>query len=67
MHRRPKLKEAIEVLNTLANKYKNEDAIDALHLYNSLRETDEFSASRMVVDIVDHYYHLLDLKGISHG
>ena len=66
MHRRPKLQEAIEVLQTIA--INNEDAQIALADYfNLIARGEEFLASRMVVDIVDHYYHLLDLKGIAHG
>jgi hypothetical protein len=30
-------------------------------------EGNEFFAARMVVDIVDHYYHILETKGIAHG
>jgi hypothetical protein len=66
MHRRPKLTEAIEVLRSLSPI--NEDALQAIVDYNDLvAQGQEFVASRMVVDIVDHYYHLLDLKGIAHG
>jgi hypothetical protein len=63
MHRRPKLHEAIEVLQTISAH--NDDAQAALADYNNLMANDQvFLASRMVVDIVDHYYHL---QGISHG
>lgn len=63
MHRRPKLHEAIEVLQTIS--LHNEDAQSALADYNNLMTNGEvFLASRMVVDIVDHYYHL---QGITHG
>jgi hypothetical protein len=63
MHRRPKLHEAIEVLQTISTH--NEDAQAAMADYNNLMDRGEiFTASRMVVDIVDHYYHL---QGISHG
>lgn len=66
MHRRPKLLEAIEVLKTVS--IHNEDAQAAIADYYSLMSRGEvFTASRMIVDIVDHYYHLLDLKGIAHG
>jgi len=66
MHRRPKLLEAIEVLKSLSAS--NEDAQTAIaDYYNLIANGEEFLASRMVVDIVDHYYHLLDLKGIAHG
>ena len=66
MHRRPKLQEAIEVLKNLANT--NADAQTTIQDYNDmLSKGDQFQASRMVVDIVDHYYHLLALKGIANG
>lgn len=63
MHRRPNLKEAIEVLQNASTN--NADALLAINEYNALLIKGEvFLASRMVVDIVDHYYHL---QGISHG
>jgi hypothetical protein len=63
MHRRPKLLEAIEVLQTIS--VHNEDAQSALADYNNLMANGEiFTASRMVVDIVDHYYHL---QGVANG
>ena len=66
MHRRPKLLEAIDVLKSIS--VHNEDAQSAMADYYSLVATGNiFLASRMVVDIVDHYYHLLDQKGIVHG
>lgn len=67
MHRRPKLNEAIELLNTLANKYNNEDAIDALQDYHALRATNEFLAARMVVEIADHYHHLMSTKAVANA
>jgi len=67
MHRRPKLNEAIEVLITIANKYNNEDAASALDEYVEMKQLNEFLAARTVVDIVDHYYHVLDTKGIVHA
>ena len=58
MHRRPNLQEAISVLQTISSN--NEDAQAALSDYNNLMANgQEFLASRMVVDIVDHYYHLI--------
>lgn len=64
MHRRPKLKEAINVLHTLSAH--NEDALQAIVDYNDLMARgQQFTASLMVVDIVDHFYHLLDVKGTS--
>lgn len=66
MHHRPKLLEAIQVLKSLSAH--NADAQAAIVDYDHLMLTgQEFQASRMVVDIVDHFYHLLDLKGIAHG
>lgn len=63
MHRRPKLSEAIEVLQTIS--IHSEDAQAALADYNNLMARGEiFTASRMVVDIVDHYYHL---QGVAYG
>ena len=66
MHKRPKLQEAIEVLQKLSNK--NEDCDSALTEYHEMvAEGQEFFAARMIVDMVDHYYHILDTKGIAHG
>ncbi len=66
MHRRPKLQEAIDVLQNLSEH--NVDASTTITDYNAMLAKGEvFQASRMVVDIVDHYYHLLDLKGTTNG
>lgn len=66
MHRRPNLNEAIDVLRSLSASH--EDALQALVDYNDLvKQGQQFTAGRMVIDIVDHYYHLLDLKGIAHA
>ena len=66
MHKRPSLYEALTVIKRLAPL--SEDCNQALKDYNSMKSNgDEFLASRMIVDIVDHYYHLLDNKGIAHG
>jgi|TARA_R110000803_G_scaffold128246_1_gene195667 hypothetical protein len=66
MHKRPKLQEAINVLKKLSDQ--NEDCASALSEYNQMIDNgDEFFAARMIVDIVDHYYHILDTKGIVHG
>lgn len=63
MHRRPKLQEAIKVLQNLSAH--NADANTTINDYNAMLLRGEvFQASRMVVDIVDHYYHL---QGVSHG
>ena len=66
MHHRPKLQEAIKVLQNLSNY--NVDAYTAITDYNSMLSSgDIFQASRMVVDIVDQYYRELTLKGIANG
>ena len=66
MHKRPKLQEAIQVLQNLSPS--NEDCASALSEYHDMVSNgDEFFAARIVVDIVDHYYHILDSKGIAHG
>ena len=66
MHKRPKLREAIQVLQTLSTA--NEDCSSALtEYYEMVSNGSEFFAARMVVDIVDHYYHILETKGIAHG
>jgi hypothetical protein len=66
MHKRPKLIEALQVLKSLA--HINEECAEALEEYNNfLAQGQEFFAARFVVDIVDHYYHVLDSKGIAHG
>jgi len=66
MHKRPKLQEAIDVLQNLSAK--NEDCESALsEYYDMVNKGEEFFAARMVVDIVDHYYNILDTKGIAHG
>lgn len=65
MHRRPKLLEAIEVLESLTD---NEDALQAIVDYNDLKASgQEFLAARTVVDIVDHYYHLRGIKNSVHA
>jgi hypothetical protein len=66
MHKRPKLAEAIQALTSLANI--STDAAEALQQYHEMRaEGLDFEACRMVVDIIDHHYHILDTKGIAHG
>jgi hypothetical protein len=66
MHKRPKLQEAIDVLHNLSPS--NEDCASALQEYHEMvSKGNEFFAARMIVDIVDHYYHILETKGIAHG
>lgn len=56
MHRRPSLQEAISVLGSL--KSISDDANEALNEYYALKEAgQEFLAARLVVEIVDFYYH----------
>lgn len=66
MHKRPSLTEAIQVLTQLAPI--NSECEEALAEYYRIKaDGEEFFAGRMVVDIVDHYYHVLSTKGIAHG
>ena len=66
MHKRPTLNESIKVLTDLAPI--NEDCAEALDEYYSLKQQGhEFFAARIAVEIVDHYYHVLDTKGLAHG
>jgi hypothetical protein len=56
MHRRPSLNEAISVLNSV--KHVSEEAEQALNEYYSLKNSgQEFLAARLVVEIVDFFYH----------
>lgn len=61
MHRRPRLKEAIEILQQLSHisEYAAESLDDYHHL---LSQGKEFAAAHLVVEIVDHYYHLIGVK-----
>lgn len=66
MHKRPSLSEALQVLKQLAPI--NDECGEALDEYYSFKaQGEEFFAARMVVDIVDHYYHVLSTKGLAHG
>jgi hypothetical protein len=56
MHKRPSIKEALQVLKTFANV--NSDVAEALELYYTLiDDRQEFLAARLVVEIVDLFYH----------
>lgn len=65
MRKRPSLNEALAVLN----QYKdiNSECEDALVTYNNCKETNEFFAARLVIEIVDHFYHIVDTEGLKHG
>jgi len=66
MHKRPRLAEALQVLSSLSKI--SADAASALQQYYDMREEGmDFEACRMVVDIIDHHYHILSTKGIAHG
>lgn len=66
MHKRPSLSEALTVLKKLSGI--SDESKDALETYNIMKaEGEEFLAARIVVDIVDHYYHVCETKGLSHG
>lgn len=60
MHKRPSLVEALDVLKKY--QYISNDCLEALQDYNKLKQTNEFQAARMVVDIVDHFYHTQSVK-----
>jgi hypothetical protein len=56
MHKRPNLKEALQVL--VKYSVLNKDAAEALELYEILlKQKQEFLAARLVVEIVDLFYH----------
>ncbi len=66
MHKRPRLAEALQTLTALSAI--STEAAEAVQQYHDMRaEGMHFEAARMVVDIIDHHYHLLDVKGIAHG
>ncbi len=55
-------------LNKRFLMHKRPRLAEALQQYHDMRaEGMHFEAARMVVDIIDHHYHLLDAKGIAHG
>jgi hypothetical protein len=66
MHKRPRLQEAINVLTELSSI--STDAKSALEQYYQMRlENFDFEACRMIVDIVDHYYHNMSVSGAANG
>jgi len=56
MHKRPSLQEALTVLKRYSGV--SEDCADALCDYHRIKQYNQFLAARMVVDIVDHFYHI---------
>lgn len=62
MHKRPSLKEALSVLTKLSSI--NDDCAQALLDYKHMKTINEFDAARMVVDIVDHYNHIIETQGL---
>jgi hypothetical protein len=66
MHKRPRLQEAINVLENLS--LISADAKSAVEQYYEMRSADHhFEACRMVVDIVDHHYHNMSIVGAVNG
>jgi hypothetical protein len=66
MHKRPRLAEAIEVLQNLSSSIPA--AQEAIDLYLEMRTNGfEFQACRMVVDIVDHHYHNMSVLEAANG
>jgi intracellular sulfur oxidation DsrE/DsrF family protein len=66
MHKRPRLAEAIEVLQQLASI--SDEADEALEQYHAMRAKGlDFQACRMIVDIVDHHYHNMSVAGAVNG
>ena len=66
MHRRPGLKEALSVLESYAAL--NVEAAEVLQEYKTLcLDNQEFFAARLVVEIVDHFYHINGIGEVSNG
>lgn len=66
MHKRPRLAEAVELLHKLSSI--SADAKSAIEQYYDMREQNmHFQACRMVVDIVDHYYHSTSVAEVNNG
>lgn len=66
MNKRPRLNQAIEALKSLA--HISDEAQQAMTDYYDMRAQGlDFEACRMVVDIIDQHYKLLDEAGIAHG
>jgi len=57
LHKRPNLKEALSVLTEYSGH--SADCVEILAEYKQLKENNqEFLAGRLVIDTVDHFYHL---------
>ena len=65
MHKRPSLTEALSVLAYYSSS--NEDCKKALEDYHELKTVNQFLASRVVVDTVDHFNHIVESEGLLHG
>lgn len=60
MHKRPKLAEALHLMRSIAPH--SVDVQQALAQYeHMIQQGMEFQAARMVVDIVDHHNHNMEL------
>jgi predicted nuclease of restriction endonuclease-like RecB superfamily len=66
MHKRPRLAEALKVLEAASSI--SPDAKEAVEQYHEMRAQGLiFEACRMVVDIVDHHNHLMSTMGVVNG
>jgi hypothetical protein len=66
MHRRPRLKEAVQLLEQLSQI--SPEAAQAIEEYNELLVKGyEFAAAHLVVEIVDYYYHLNNVQECVNG
>ena len=63
MHKRPSLQEALSVLKRYS--HISSDCVQALDDYEYICSYNKFLAARMVVDIVDHFYHIQESR--AHG
>ena len=65
MHKRPRLAEAISVLEK-ASSFSTEAASALEQYYNMRAQGLIFEACRLVVDIVDHHNHIMSV-GVVNG
>jgi hypothetical protein len=66
MHKRPRLAEAIAVLESVSSI--STEAVEALEQYYEMRAQGLiFEACRMVVDIVDQHNHNMSTASVANG
>lgn len=66
MHKRPRLEEALKVLETVSTI--STEAAQAIEQYHEMRAQGLiFEACRMVVDIVDQHNHIMSTAGVVNG